>query len=126
MDSSSAPAAASPSTALFELIGATMKSDPSLSKTLGAVFVYNLKDKSGAVSSWTIDGKGNSVHKGQPASGAKADVTVDVSEEDFLLLAQKKANAQSLFMKGKLKIKGNLMTAMKFDQLVKKLPVPSL
>lgn len=125
--SSSSSAAQSPSAGLFELIGAAMKSDPALSKSLGgAVFVYNLKDKSGAVTSWTIDGKGNSVHRGQPSGGLKSDVSVDVSEEDFLLLAQKKANPQSLFMKGKLKIKGNLTTAMKFDQIVKKLPAPAI
>src|SRR5205085_2559063 len=71
-----APAAsssASPAGALFELIGATMKSDPSISKGLNAIFVYNLKSSSGAVSTWTIDGKGNSVYSGAPPAGTKAD-----------------------------------------------------
>ena len=47
-------------------------------------------------------------------------VTLQLSEADFGSLVQGKANAQRLFMSGKLKIKGNIMKATKLDPVLKK------
>lgn len=47
-------------------------------------------------------------------------VTLVLSETDFASLVAGKANAQRLFMGGKLKIKGNVMKATKLDPVLKK------
>lgn len=50
----------------------------------------------------------------------KSTVTLTLSEEDFGSLVTGKANAQRLFMGGKLKIKGNIMKATKMEPILKK------
>ena len=47
-------------------------------------------------------------------------VTLTLGEDDFSKLYVGKANAQNLFMKGKLKIKGDVMKATKLDPILKK------
>lgn len=47
-------------------------------------------------------------------------VTLSLSDEDFTQLVTGKANAQRLFMGGKLKIKGNIMKATKMEPILKK------
>lgn len=47
-------------------------------------------------------------------------VTLSLSEENFGKLVEGKANAQRLFMGGKLKVKGNVMKATKLDPVLKK------
>lgn len=47
-------------------------------------------------------------------------VTLSLSDEDFGSLVQGKANAQRLFMSGKLKVKGDVMKATKLDPIMKK------
>lgn len=47
-------------------------------------------------------------------------VTLSLSDDDFGNLVLGKANAQRLFMSGKLKIKGDIMKATKLDPILKK------
>ena len=47
-------------------------------------------------------------------------VTLILSEENFGKLVAGKANAQRLFMGGKLKIRGNIMKATKMEPILKK------
>jgi putative sterol carrier protein len=47
-------------------------------------------------------------------------VTLSLSDEDFAKLIAGQANAQRLFMSGKLKIKGDVMKATKLDPIIKK------
>mgnify|MGYP001322870247 CR=1 FL=1 len=47
-------------------------------------------------------------------------MTLILSDADFQNLVAGKANAQRLFMGGKLKIKGNAMKATKLEPLFKK------
>ena len=47
-------------------------------------------------------------------------VTLSLSDADFANLVAGKANAQRLFMSGKLKIKGDVMKATKLDPILKK------
>ena len=75
---------------------------------------------------YTVDLKNapGSVSEGKPA---KADVTLSVSEANFLALADGKANPQQLFMQGKIKLQGNMGLAMKLEQVIKaKRPVAKL
>lgn len=47
-------------------------------------------------------------------------VTLILSEDNFGKLIDQKANAQKLFMSGKLKVKGNVMKATKLEPILKK------
>lgn len=47
-------------------------------------------------------------------------MTLSLSDEDFGKLVAGKANAQRLFMSGKLKIKGDVMKSTKLDPVLKK------
>lgn len=50
----------------------------------------------------------------------RSPVTLQLSDADFGNLVQGKANAQRLFMSGKLKIKGDIMKATKLEPVLKK------
>ena len=69
------------------------------------------------VGSWTLDLKsGNgSVEKD---SAKQPNLTISVAEPDFLLIASNKLNAQQAFMKGKIKVKGNMGLAMKLNTVL--------
>jgi len=47
-------------------------------------------------------------------------VTLILSDVDFAKLTTGKANAQKLFMSGKLKVKGDMMKATKLEVVLKK------
>lgn len=47
-------------------------------------------------------------------------VTLLLSDVDFAKLVSGKANAQKLFMSGKLKVKGDVMRATKLEPILKK------
>lgn len=47
-------------------------------------------------------------------------VTLSLSDEDFGKLVAGQANAQRLFMSGKLKVKGDVMKATKMEPILKK------
>ncbi len=47
-------------------------------------------------------------------------VTLSLSDEDFGKLADGKANAQRLFMSGKLKVKGDMSKATRAEPILKR------
>ena len=100
-----------PSSAAFDAINTALQSSPAertdAVKKGNAIFAFNLKNGSGETGSWYIDLKEKGeVVKGEPK---KADVTLNLSDEDFGKMVAGKTQAQRLFMSGKLKIKGDVM-----------------
>lgn len=65
-----------------------------------------------------MDLKKAAVYEGGPKDG-KPNTTLTVSDEDFIELASGKLNPQTAFMRGKLKVTGNLMLAQKLGPLLK-------
>ncbi|KAL2264816.1 hypothetical protein VTJ83DRAFT_7326 [Remersonia thermophila] len=111
-----------PSSAAFDAINAALSASEADRKDAikqgNAVFAFTLKNAAGETDSWHIDLKEKgAVLKGLPE---KANVTLSLSDADFTSLITGKANAQRLFMAGKLKIKGDVMKATKLDPILKK------
>lgn len=136
-----------PSSAAFDAINQTLQADEGERKnavnSAKAVVAFNLKNAKGEEQSWYLDLKNKGeVGQGAAPAGGKADgefciisqymgfsgranirwgsVTLSLSDEDFQQLVSGKANAQRLFMGGKLKIKGNIMKATKMEPILKK------
>jgi putative sterol carrier protein len=103
-----------PSSAAFDEIARSLSSSDAdrkdAIKTGNAIFAFTLKNSAGTQESWYIDLKETgTVGKGAAPEGKKAAVTLVLSDADFEKLVQGKANAQKLFMSGKLKVKGDVM-----------------
>ncbi|KAI2606250.1 sterol-binding-like protein [Hypoxylon fragiforme] len=111
-----------PSSAAFDAINESLQSSEADRKDAikqgNAVFAFTLKNKAGETESWHIDLK----EKGVVGSGlgTKPTVTLSLSDEDFSKLVSGQANAQRLFMSGKLKIKGDVMKATKMQPILAK------
>ena len=104
---------------LFKQIGEGIAADPSLSSKIKGVYCFVITGgPGGATKEWTIDLKTGNGSLAQ-GKGTKADVTLTVSDADFVALADGKANAQQLFMQGKIKMQGNMGLAMKLEQVIK-------
>jgi len=86
-------------------------------KKTNGVFQFQIKNGEGKEENWTIDlKKEGTVYKG-PAKG-KADVTIILSDDTFVDLAEGRLDGQKAFMTGKLKTKGNMMLATKLGPVL--------
>ena len=81
------------------------------------VFQFDVKNVEGKVQSWSIDLKTTGAITLGPAS--KPDITIAVSDGDFVDLASGKLNGQKAFMSGKIKVKGKMMLATKLQDILK-------
>ncbi|KAK5047774.1 hypothetical protein LTR84_006439 [Exophiala bonariae] len=114
-----------PSSEAFEAIDAALSSSESERKEAvnqgKAIFAFKLKNDQNQEEAWHIDLKETGkVGKGEAPAGKKADVTLSLSDENFGKLVTGKTKAQSLFMSGKLKVKGNVMKATKMEPILAK------
>lgn len=83
-------------------------------KKVGGVFVFNVDG-----SNFFIDLKNGKGEVGVGSSPQPADITILVNDNDFEALATGKMKGQAAFLKGLVKIKGNMMLAMKLDSVFK-------
>lgn len=83
-------------------------------KKVGGVFVFNVDG-----SNFFIDLKNGKGDVGIGSSPKPADITILVNDNDFESLATGQMKGQSAFLKGLVKIKGNMMLAMKLDSVFK-------
>uniref|UniRef100_A0A4W5KAK2 Peroxisomal multifunctional enzyme type 2 n=1 Tax=Hucho hucho TaxID=62062 RepID=A0A4W5KAK2_9TELE len=88
-------------------------------KKVNAVFGWEITKGGNTAAQWTIDLKtgAGALHKG-PYSG-KTDVTITVSDDDFMEVVQGKLNPQKAFFAGKLKVRGNIMLSQKLEVILK-------
>ena len=108
------PASVLTSGDIFVAITGYIADSPDLAKQIGTSFQFKL---SGPDSAYFIDLKNA---PGSVVEGVKdADVTLSLSNADFLDMVLGKANPQKLFMNGKLKIGGNVMASQKLEFLMK-------
>lgn len=87
---------------------------PDLLKKIDSIYAFDLQGEK-----WYIDMKtgSGSVGQGEPP-GAKAQCTMTMSKKDFQSMFAGKLKPTAAFMGGKLKIKGDLPTAMKLEKLL--------
>ena len=92
---------------------------PDLPKKIKASFLFRLTKGGKVVSEWMTDltKEPGSVTHGKPSG--KPSCTITIADEDFVKTAMGEANPQTLFMKGKVKISGNIMLAQKLQTLLK-------
>ncbi|PPQ91026.1 hypothetical protein CVT25_013951 [Psilocybe cyanescens] len=87
-------------------------------KKTNGIFELQVSNDAKETVTWTIDmKKTGTVYKGK--AQPKADVTIILSDETLVDLADGKLNGQKAFMTGKLKTKGNMMLATKLDTVLK-------
>lgn len=112
-----------------------------VAKTKG-VFVFEVTNAAKQKRTWTLDLKhgdgdlyeglprainsGSNVGSGAAAAGnagqqqaGKADVTLVLSDEDFRRLVYNETQPQKLFLTGRLKVRGNLALALKFESVLR-------
>ena len=92
----------------------TLESEVDASKTAGVKNSY-LFDIEG-VGQWKVD-----VNDGQLSvtdGGGEADVTITISEENFLKINSGELQAPAAFMSGQMKIKGDVGAAMQLDKFL--------
>jgi putative sterol carrier protein len=96
-------------------------SSPDIVTQNNGVFEFRVKNADGKEAWWTIDLKKlGLVKKGDAKSlGLKPDVTIILSDDTFVDIANGKLTGQKAFMTGALKTKGNMMLATKLDGLLK-------
>jgi 3-hydroxyacyl-CoA dehydrogenase/3a,7a,12a-trihydroxy-5b-cholest-24-enoyl-CoA hydratase len=94
-------------------IGYHVETHPDLVAKVANVFQWKLK---GPDSDWVLDLKNG---KGSCTKGTaeKPDVTLELSDSDFVGMATGQADAQKLYFGGKLKIGGNVMASQKLEFL---------
>jgi 3-hydroxyacyl-CoA dehydrogenase/3a,7a,12a-trihydroxy-5b-cholest-24-enoyl-CoA hydratase len=107
---------------IFVAINEYVGKNPELVAKVQTVFAFKISSPS---SEWTLDMKTGpgSVAQGLPA---KADVTLELADSDWLAMTSGKADPMKLFTGGKLKISGNVMASQKLDFLKKVDPATAL
>ncbi|CAK1551482.1 unnamed protein product [Leptosia nina] len=107
------------SDSLFAKIQEGIKENPDKAKSVGAVYLYNITNNGKTVKQWTLDLKSSiSVYQGEPKTG-KADTTLTLSDDDMIEIAAGTLSPQVAYLKGKIKISGNIMLAQKLGPLLK-------
>ena len=97
-----------------EKIPNKIQADPEASKAIGAVFLFKISGDDGGT--WTVNLKDDlGVKEGEHG---EADVTLELSAEDWATISDDPQAAMNLFFQNKLKVTGNPMLATKLQQIL--------
>ena len=97
---------------IYAAMGQAVETDETMRKKFKACVVFDL----GQDGVWCLNTKEGTLTKG--SENENADLTVTTTLAVFQDLLRKKLTPQQAFMKGKLKIKGNMSLAMKLTVVV--------
>ncbi|CAF0705114.1 unnamed protein product [Brachionus calyciflorus] len=103
---------------IFSEISNKLSQSPEISKSINAVYMFRVT-KGDLTKVYLVDLKKNKLTNHSDKEEIKAECTITISDDDFIGLATGKSNPQQMFMKGKLKVKGNIMLAQKLEKLFK-------
>ncbi|RLN49376.1 hypothetical protein BBJ28_00000835 [Nothophytophthora sp. Chile5] len=97
---------------LFDMMGkAVDEVGPSLVTKVKGVIKFDIT----GAGKWLVDLKNGKGSVKVATDADKADLTITLTEENFLKMMDNKLNPQQAFMKGLVKIKGNMGLAMKLN-----------
>ncbi|KAJ6634443.1 Peroxisomal multifunctional enzyme type 2, partial [Pseudolycoriella hygida] len=101
------------SDAVFARVKDRLSADQAAAKAINAVFCYQITSDGKVIKEWTLDLKTGEVYEGAPKT--EVDAVVTISDRDMLDITLGKLNPQIAFMKGKLKIIGNVFLSRKLQ-----------
>jgi putative sterol carrier protein len=88
--------------------------DPNAAKNVNAVFQFDITGQGGG--NWNVEVKAGTCQVSEGKANAPT-VTVTMSSETWLAMANKQINAMQAFMSGKLKVSGDIMLAQRIPDL---------
>lgn len=88
-------------------------------KKVNAVFEWHITKGGTVAAKWTIDLKSGSGEVYRGPAKSSADMTIIISDEDFLEVVMGKLDPQKAFFTGRLKAKGNIMLSQKLQMILK-------
>lgn len=100
---------------IFNGMQKRMEANPAKLAGIKAVFQFDIEGADPGIYSVAIDDGKGMVSEGTSAS---PDITVTVSSSDFLDLVEGRLDGVMAFMKGKLKVKGDMMLAMRLQSIL--------
>ena len=104
---------------IFKELADRLVSMPDLAKRIKGTYLWNVTKDGKTAGQWFIDLKTGSGSVTAGAPTRKPDCTITAADDDLARIVTGKANAQQLFMRGKLKVGGNIMLAQKLGELLK-------
>jgi len=107
------------SSALFSELGSALAEDPDLVKSVKGTFSFQITEKGKQVGSFHLDFNVSPPKITSNQTGLKSDVTIKVSDDNLVLLADGKLNPMQAFMQGKIKVSGQIALAQKLDTVFK-------
>ncbi|MDO8644874.1 MAG: SCP2 sterol-binding domain-containing protein [bacterium] len=93
----------------------TLKKKAEKLSSIKSIFEFQLSGDNGGT--WTVDLTGGE-GKVLAGSSGKPDVTVKMSDENFVKLVSGQLNGQMAFMTGKIKVQGKLGLALKLQSIL--------
>ena len=102
-----------PQTVFEDRIAARLQSDPASAQSVNALYLFDIAGSNGG--QWPLDLTVPEVRSG---GADDANVTVRMTEEDFIDMVEGRLQGPAAFMTGKLKIEGDLSLAMKLGQVL--------
>lgn len=103
---------------IFDEISLRLKGNPGIAKKVNAVYEFHVS-KGDFTKVFVADLKKGEIGVKSSGASPKPQCTVIIKDDDFVKLASGSGNPQQMFMKGQLKVKGNIMLAQKLETLFK-------
>eukprot|EP00468_Gymnochlora_sp_CCMP2014_P000034 CAMPEP_0167741970 /NCGR_PEP_ID=MMETSP0110_2-20121227/1157_1 /TAXON_ID=629695 /ORGANISM="Gymnochlora sp., Strain CCMP2014" /LENGTH=112 /DNA_ID=CAMNT_0007626091 /DNA_START=126 /DNA_END=464 /DNA_ORIENTATION=- len=94
-------------------------------KKIKAVFRFDITKKGKVMKYWLVDLKNGSGKISEVDKKTKAECTIKLSDRNFVKLIRGKLNPMMAYSSGQVKVKGNIMLAMKIQKLTKMVSVAS-
>ena len=113
--STSSPASKNTPAGVFEHIKPLISEDAV--KQIGASYLFALSGENAGF--WILDLKTGGGSVGEASENTKADVTFKMDSKDMVNMFQGKLVATTAFMTGKMRISGDMGSAMKLQKLMK-------
>ncbi len=98
---------------IFEEIDKRVKSNPDKAKAINAVYQFNITGDLGGT--WTVDCTAPEAKEGPARTPG---CTFTISDKDFVDIVLGKLHGQLAFMSGRLKVGGNMVLAMRLQEVL--------